>query len=288
MSIVAKSGFLKKLLLLVVSISFLVFAITFFVLSSEQEDVAVIYSYNEVSEIFDSLDDKALCIFDVDDTLLYSKDPIFQNSWSESWSMKLLWNSLLPSYLFQFFDQHYINRLISIIFNSIELEVIELSIVKKIKLLQARGVWCIALTSMEQGAFGVIPSMEEWRFEHLKQLGYEFNFDSTKPIFELKDEMFDKRVPLFYRGILCANHHRKGHVLKKYLETLGSRPSQVIFFDDIAKEVISVQKAMDEYGVPCQAFVYRGGYKRHASSFDFWGMRKRIVHLIERGEWLVK
>ncbi len=222
--------------------------------------------------------------FDVDDTLIYSKDPIFQGTFAAL--RKWLWYSFIPTHPIRFLDKQFYWDLFGTICDAQKFELIDATIVDTIKKLQQRGVSCIALTAMNIGKQGPISSMEEWRYKDLQRFGFNLSFDEKDPIKKISGSAFTSGSALFYRGILCSSSYSKGLVLKSYLQRLNKKPSKIVFFDDRIKEANSVQRAMDEFSIPCQAFVYRGGYKLHAKSFDFWGMRKRIVHLIEHGEWV--
>ncbi|MBM3893535.1 DUF2608 domain-containing protein [Candidatus Dependentiae bacterium] len=98
----------------------------------------------------------------------------------------------------------------------------------------------IALSHARTGKFGVIPSMEEWRFNALAQLGFSFSFDEKNHAFLLTQ--IPKPHPSFFKGIILSAHHAKGPVLLAFLKHRAIAPKRVLFFDDKKSNILSVHK----------------------------------------------
>jgi hypothetical protein len=252
----------------------------------QDKTIKSIDSFHEVEGLFEQLDENALCVFDVDDTLLSNIDESFQAMHALSWKMSLLKAMLTITHPRALLSKQRMRYLKSIIYQSRRFDYIEPDIVETIKQLQNRGVRCIALTAVETGEFGKIPLLEQWRYNHLQEMGFHLSFDEDKPRFEINDDCFKGDLPLFYRGILCTENYSKGSVLKAYLKKINVKPSRVIFFDDHAKHVASVKWSMNDAGIACDSFVYRGALKKNLPDFDFWLLWRRLTHLIEHEEWL--
>ncbi|ABV84679.1 DUF2608 domain-containing protein [Rickettsia massiliae] len=90
------------------------------------------------------------------------------------------------------------------------------------------------LTQMNTGAFGNIPSMQDWRYKELKELGIEFSDNEKLVIYNSgqKDEA------IFYKGIFITGNHSKSGTLSKFSEELNA--SFIVFVDDRAKHIEDV------------------------------------------------
>jgi hypothetical protein len=108
--------------------------------------------------------------------------------------------------------------------------------------LQKNKVPVIALTHARTGKFGVIASMEEWRFNALAKLGFSFTFDDNNHAFLLSQ--IPKPHPSFFKGIILSAHHAKGPVLLTFLKHTATMPKRVLFFDDKKRNITSVQKTL--------------------------------------------
>ncbi len=120
--------------------------------------------------------------------------------------------------------------------------------------LQAKGAKVFALTQMDTGAFGVIQSMEEWRYQELLSLGFLFQDtlqDKTKII--LKEDA--RGYCLFYHGILMTGPFTKVEVLDAFLKYLS--PKKIIFVDDREKHVMSLAHYLDERHIAFTGIILR-------------------------------
>ncbi len=106
--------------------------------------------------------------------------------------------------------------------------------------LQKNRVPVIALSHARTGNFGVIKSMEEWRFNTLAQLGFFFTFEQKNHAFLLTQ--IPKPHPSFFKGIILSAHHAKGPVLLAFLKHTAMTPKRVLFFDDKKSNIASVHK----------------------------------------------
>ncbi|WP_236609776.1 DUF2608 domain-containing protein [Rickettsia gravesii] len=90
------------------------------------------------------------------------------------------------------------------------------------------------LTQMNTGAFGNIPSMQDWRYKELKELGIEFLDNEKLAIYNSGQ----KDDAIFYKGIFITGNHSKSGTLSKFSEELNA--SFIVFVDDRAKHIADV------------------------------------------------
>nr|WP_238528399.1 DUF2608 domain-containing protein [Rickettsia honei] len=74
------------------------------------------------------------------------------------------------------------------------------------------------LTQMNTGAFGNIPSMQDWRYKELKELGIEFS-DNEKLVIYNSGQKDDA---ISYKGIFITGNHSKSGTLSKFSEELNA------------------------------------------------------------------
>lgn len=153
--------------------------------------------------------------------------------------------------------------------------------------MQNQGIKVIALTSWPTGPLGLIPNLEKWRIEHLQLL--EFNFarsfsEFTRLVFEeLQDK--EKYSPLYEDGILFSPGYNKGDILKEFLKQIKWRPSKVIFFDDLAENLESVDNALQSIGISFKGYQYLGAH-RFFKPVDEKVLQYQFSHLFDTKEWL--
>ena len=154
--------------------------------------------------------------------------------------------------------------------------------------LQLRGVRVIALTALPAGTFGTIPCGRTWRFETLQKLGINFSsaFAQRQIIFNtLKPQ--NGGYPMFYNGILFANLlNDKGSVLGEFFNQAAWCPSKVLFFDDLKKNIESVEQKMCEIGIPYQGYWYRAAERLPNPKFDREIAQGQLQHLLRNDEYL--
>lgn len=107
-----------------------------------------------------------------------------------------------------------------------------------IKTLQKKNIKMLTLTDSYTGKLDQIESVEKWRYEELKRLGYDFSVsfcDLEKIVFnELKK--FRNSYPMYYKGNLLANAEykipNKANTLKAFIHKTKFQPKAIIFIDD--------------------------------------------------------
>jgi hypothetical protein len=137
-----------------------------------------------------------------------------------------------------------------------------------------------ALTKMETGPIGAIPSMEEWRYKELSQKGIIFSHTQEY------DYHFSQQVeqaPAFYKGIFITGSHKKSDVVRKILQ--GTTPSQIIFVDDREEHLLDVAEECQKQGIPFQGILFIGAeLLKGQPDVSVAEFQKR--YLLENAQWL--
>jgi hypothetical protein len=137
------------------------------------------------------------------------------------------------------------------------------------------------LTKMDVGKFGLIESMEKWRYNELKSLSVEFT--SSNPI-DLLDYTNPAQLGIedstFFKGIFFTGNASKGSIVKKILN--NGQYDSVVFVDDKPEQLHDVTKACNELGIeimPIQ-FKLQNKYSERAHT----DLEMQILEVISKHE----
>lgn len=141
-----------------------------------------------------------------------------------------------------------------------------------------------ALTKMETGRFGEIPSVEQWRHKELTDKGFEFTSmycGQTKEV--LLNSPSSPYDATFYKGIFSTGSYRKGELIHQYL--LRESPGEVVLIDDRQEHLHDVYDACCRFSVPFSGIFFKGealitGVPDPAIA-EF-----QKIHLLTKHEWL--
>ena len=231
-----------------------------------------------------SSDQNSLVLFDVDGTLIESKDLIFRSSAIER-SLQC-YNEIFENPDVAPPGKHEKEYFLGQILSQIGYEVVNPKIVTLIESLQRQNIKTIAFTRLDTGPCGPIQALEDWRIEHLRKLGMDF-----KPAFpDLQEIRWDHltlkgKVPLYKEGVLYANKQGKGAILLAFLEAAKWMPSQVFFIDDRLEYLESVEEALKGTGVDFVGFHYTEATDRPCI-IDEQLVKFQMIHLAKTGRWL--
>lgn len=237
---------------------------------SPVRDISPISSFSEVD--FAEVPEHSLAIFDVDETLIQSIDAYLIKEHSDKGKR---------------FKQKFISdnptvkewdALVSTMVLTAERPLIEPDIFNKISLLHKRNIPVIALSGMNTGRIGTIKNLEEWRYNHLRSLGFEGSF--RKHIIPIKGFT---RHPIFCKGILATDLEEKGPVLGKFLDAMHLNPSHIIMFDDDLDYLRSVKNECSKRHIPFQGYHYQG-FK--SKEWDEELIHFQAPYLVKNNVWL--
>lgn len=216
-----------------------------------------IYSLSEAEAVLNNLDPKSIVFFDVDEVLIFPIDKIHLP--------KFFLVDPIKSLKIEF--EIKIGSRIEVVWSKVMMQakrvLVEPSIIiNLITSLQNRKVIPLGLTKMRVGSFGMIDSLKEYRINQLKNLGVVFENNSIPPVFN-KDIVFTQCAknfndyPEFYRGIIFSNESPKGEILAAFLDCLNYIPKQIVFFDDILDNLVSVQQEVEKRNIDYHGYHYK-------------------------------
>ncbi|MBS0272364.1 MAG: DUF2608 domain-containing protein [Proteobacteria bacterium] len=114
-----------------------------------------------------------------------------------------------------------------------------------------------ALTKMETGAIGDIPSMENWRYEELKDKGILFTPSFVETI--EKTLIVEPSKPYsasFYKGIFITGSFNKSDVIRVYLK--AEKPTQIVLIDDRPEYLEDVMQECVRQSFPFIGILFKG------------------------------
>jgi hypothetical protein len=233
-------------------------------------DVSTIQSHSVVD--LSRVNRETLVIYDVDETLIQPTDTYLVNEHTPEGK----------AFLAHFIkSQPKVNNweeLTSIILRDAHRPLIEPIVIYKIKQAKKLGAKVIALTSMNTGKVGFYERLEEWRYLHLKSIGFVGDFE---------DKVFNvsgfKRNPVFYKGILAADLEGKGDVLSSFLKIIELTPKYIIAIDDDKNALESIEKFCIDNHIIFKGYLYKG-YKK--TPWDSKLILFQAHYLIKKKEWL--
>lgn len=241
-----------------------------------------IIKVEQLSSIREILSDAGagdLVVFDVDQTLIIPDDKLLRPCGDQ------FLQTCINKFQSQLSEER-LHELTSKVLLQRTLGLVDAELPHFIKALRHRQCKVMALTAMVTGRLGTISSMEDWRFDELKQL--DIDFSSAFPLYNhivFGDIMQPGSLPIFKNGILCSARHSKGEVLSAFLQRVKWKPQRVFFIDDHLHFVESVQEHMRQAGIE-----FTGIHYRAAGTFDEVLDQElalaQIAHLIHEDEWL--
>lgn len=265
MNSMKKLNIIKSVFLL-----FIAFAVCACQHQKQTQPIEPIHFFKEVN--FSAIERDTLVVFDVDETLTQPTDTYLINEHSlqaKAFKKKL-------------FGQHPEvkdwNGLASIMLQEAPRPLIEPIVVHKIKELEARHILMIVCTGMNTGSYGSLPSLEEWRYNHLKSLGFQGSYKNL--VFKVNGF---NRNPIFYKGVLSTDLESKGPVLGAFLDQLKLKPHKIVMFDDDLPCLQSVQQECEKRGIAFQGYQYQG---THAKPWEEALIQFQADYLIKHKKWL--
>jgi hypothetical protein len=233
------------------------------------ESIVSVNSYNEID--FAAIDEKTLVIFDVDETLIQPDDAYVMHEFGSD--TKQLQHEFKQRYP----HNHWIH-FESLITEQASRSLIEPEIIQIIRQLQEKGITVIACTYMKSGPYGHIKALEEWRYNHLKHIGFIGAYENLIVRFSSNNAH-----PLFYRGILITDAQEKGPVLGAWLDAMHIHPPEIIVFDDYMENITSIARECRKRNITFVGYHYQGAKKK---KLDIPTARWQLEKLIESGQWI--
>jgi hypothetical protein len=230
-------------------------ALTFLFTSFLSATLMTSSSMDEVFRKMSAVDEETLVIFDIDETLTMTKNPLFQRP-------NITKHKELYKEAFKSLSNDQKQLLINLQLQTRETVLVENGIIGHINRLQEQKVRVIALSACLTGKFNGELDLAKWRISELNRLGIDLkkSFLYVAP-FEFSDlKTMYGTYPTFKEGLICANgtKNSKGEVLVEFLKVVNFQPKKVIFVDDKVENALSVEEEMEKRNIPCQCFLYKG------------------------------
>ncbi len=130
-------------------------------------------------------------------------------------------------------------------------------VVQKVNELKAKKIPVIVCTGMNTGPYGSLSSLEEWRYNHLKSLGFQGSYESL--VFKVTGF---KRNPVFYKGIISTDLESKAPAIGVLLDQMKLKPHKIVMFDDGLPCLQSVQEECEKRGIDFQGYQYQGFHSK--------------------------
>lgn len=141
-----------------------------------------------------------------------------------------------------------------------------------------------ALTKMDSGAFGDIPSMEKWRYDELIAKGISFtpSYDGISEGIVATNPK--KASPAtFYKGIFITGALNKSEVLRAYFNI--KKPHQIILIDDRPEYLEDAIEECNRHHIPFLGILFKG-MDQIPGSPDPKVAEFQKETLFEKGQWL--
>lgn len=245
-------------------------------LNGKESPIQTISSFEEA---ISQIPSDALILFDIDDTLISSNDFLARGNYFPWWFRVRLLMACPSLCNSRTWEDAY-----SLMWSQAPRILLEPNIILKIKELQAKGHTILGLTSMETGAYGVIPNFPDWRFKMLEKMGITFSQDFSNMTFR-QLSAYRYNYPQLYQGILCANQQPKGEVLAAFFDSFNLTPRSVVFFDDNIDALQSVGQVCKNRNIHSLLFHYTGA-KQLPGSWNTERAIKQIKLLVEKRGWV--
>lgn len=260
-----------------------IFLFTWLLYVSSSSCFQKIDSFFEAADRLIMADENTLVLFDVDYTITMPGSPML---WPKIAKVHAQW--LQELYASTFKKSNKSEEYLRSIWQDQEIPaVVEADVVTIIKTLQNRNVPVFALTAIMTGSHYTIPSLPEWRFKKLQQIGIDFRNDEFPDIIFNEFPDVNGYYPIFYQGILCTALATKGEVLGAFLDRMQWKPSRVIFFDDNLTRLEEVKIEMEKRAIP---FI---GYHYHGVDYMEGKLDKPVAafqlnYLVEHEKWIME
>lgn len=141
-----------------------------------------------------------------------------------------------------------------------------------------------ALTKLETGRVGDIPSMEKWRYEELKAKGVTFT--PTCPGVSEGVLIQDASHPYpatFYRGIFITGSFNKSDVISAFVKT--KRPPLIVLVDDRLEYLQDANQACNREGLHFIGVLFKG-VEHIPGTPDPKVAEFQKQYLLEHAQWL--
>jgi hypothetical protein len=205
---------------------------------------AEIIEINQIDEVCPYVTESALCLFDIDDTLIDNPISLGSPPW-RAWV-----KSKISSYKTSFVLYDALTLYIA---KSAPYKTVEPDTANLINDLQNASIPVFAFTARGRTQWYTTDIEGVDLFTQLQLKNAGIDFQKTQIPTELKS----LEPAYFSEGIIFAQHIKKGDLLLHLFKDLNYQPPLIIFVDDKLDQVQSVEAAVKKAGIPFVGFWYR-------------------------------
>lgn len=146
-----------------------------------------------------------------------------------------------------------------------------------VRLLQEKKIVALCLTARgkTQWYTSTIDDVEVLTQQQLLSIGVDFRRSSIPTVFS------ENEIPSYSNGILFAAEKPKGEFLKELFFQLGYFPKKVILIDDKREQLVSVEAALQEFGIPFLGLWYLAG-DQQSQDFDLHVTNVQLEALLQK------
>jgi len=150
-----------------------------------------------------------------------------------------------------------------------------------------RQIPSIALSSIYTGKFGNIEKLEDWRIQHLKDIGFDFSkLSPIKDTFYIKKLEKHDGVPVLKSGVILTAQVDKAVVLDCVLNYYNYFPKRIIFVDDQLHNLKSIEKMCSKLHIKFYGIHYTAVSKMPIPVIDEKLEKLRFEILEKEHVWL--
>lgn len=217
------------------------------------------------------MDEKTLIFFNIAEVLMDTEASLGSQAWRK--------------YLRSRVEPRLHDELTLFVFQHVPPKTPEIATADVLAHLQQRGLPVFAFTSRGRHEwYGTqVADVDLITEQLLRQIRIDFSQTSLPASFAHIDTVFGD---YFHEGIIYAtNAFDKGEMLVKFLDAANLYPSKIIFIDDKADSLKSVEEVLQERGIPLTGFAYSRTSLNHAH-FDPMIANIQLDWLISYGQSL--
>lgn len=229
-----------------------------------------INSINEILDYLQNLKSDDWLVVDVDNTLIMPKAEIFKANSPDKYFIDEFKKNPTPDLA---------NKL-SLWRLKRKIQLVENEWINIFDFLLNNKVSIYALTQMETGSYGVIPSVEKWRSEELKSIGLLF---SNYPENEIDLLLKSKKPATVYKGIMFTGEFKKSEVLNEFIYRQKIKPKKIVFIDDKKEQIEDLENYFIEKSIDHLCVHYNAASKIFANS-SFEKNTSQIESFLQ-GKW---
>lgn len=226
---------------------------------------ADIIKINKIEPIEENIDDNTLVFFNIAEVLMDTESSLGSQAWRK--------------YVRSRVDSKLHDALTLYVFKNVPPKIPEKETAQIIQRLQKKGVFVYAFTSRGR---------HEWYSTQVPDI----DLLTEKLLRHVNVDFSQSRVParltdfqdFFHDGIIYAtNGYEKGEILSQFLDKAHLRPSKIVFVDDKADSLATVEKVLQEKGIPLKGYAYQKTSLDHAQ-FDPMVANIQLDYLLSHGK----